>query len=47
MARRSLLALSNRLDDLEAVQFRHVDIEEKQIKVPMFRKRQRFSTIVR
>jgi hypothetical protein len=44
---RGQLPLPNRLDDLEAVQFRHVNVQEQQVKPPLFRQRKRLPAVAR
>ena len=47
MSRRGPLPLPNRLDDLEAVQLRHVDVQEQQVEAPFFRQGQRLPAVAR
>ena len=44
---RSQLPLPNRLDDLEAVQLRHVDVQEQQVKAPLFRQSKHLPAVAR
>src|SRR5713226_2652757 len=47
MSARAELPLPNRLYDLEAVQLRHVNVQEQQVKTPLFRQRKDFPAIAR
>ena len=47
MSPRGPLPLPNRLDDLEAVQLRHVDVQEQQVEGALFRQGQRLPAVVR
>ena len=44
---RGQLPLPNRLYDLEAVQLRHVNVQEQQVKAPLFRQRKYFPAVAR
>ena len=44
---RGQLPLPNRLNDLEAVQLRHVNVQEQQVKTPLFRQRKHFPAVAR
>src|SRR6516165_5928576 len=44
---RSPLPLPNRLNDLEAVQLRHVNVLEQQVKAPLFHQRKHFAAVAR
>ncbi len=46
MASRGPLTLANCLDDLEAVQFRHVDVQEQQVAGPFFSQQERLPTVI-
>src|SRR5215469_16255332 len=41
------LPLPNRLYDLETVQLRHVNVQEQQVKTPLFRQRKHFPAVAR
>ena len=43
----ALLPLPNRLDDLEAVQLRHVNVQEQHVKASLFSKRKHFPAVAR
>ena len=47
MAPRGPLPLPDRLDDLEAVQLRHVDVQEQQVEGALFRQGQRLPAVAR
>ena len=44
---RGLLALSNCLNDLETIQFRHMDVQKQQVEGARFRLGQRLSPVAR
>src|SRR5438445_8676944 len=44
---RGQLPLPNLLYDLEAVQLRHVNVQEQQVKTPLLRQRKHFSAVAR
>src|ERR1700719_5100435 len=44
---RGQLPLPNRLYDLEAVQLRHVNVQEQQVKTPLLRQRKHFPAVAR
>src|SRR5262245_20507323 len=44
---RGQLPLANRLNDLEAVQLRHVNVQEQQVKTPLFRQPKHFPAVAR
>src|SRR5215207_1347299 len=44
---RGQLPLPNRLYDLEAVQLRHVNVQEQQVKTPLFRQSEDFPAVAR
>ena len=44
---RGQLPLPDRLDDLETVQLRHVDVQEQQVKTPLFRQGKRLPAVAR
>jgi hypothetical protein len=46
MSARGSLPLPNCLDELEAVQLGHVDVQEQQVERPLFRQGQRLPTVV-
>src|SRR3954447_21484706 len=43
----SQLPLPNCSNDLEAVQLRHVNVQEQQVKTPLFRQRKHFPAVAR
>lgn len=47
MTRRGQLPLSDRLNDLEAVQLRHVDVQEQQVEAPLLRQGQCLPAVAR
>src|ERR1700693_1926602 len=44
---RGQLPLPNCLNDLEAVQLRHVNVQEQQVKTPLFRQRKHLTAVAR
>ena len=44
---RGQLSLPNCLDDLEAVQLRHVNVQEQQVKTPLLRQRKHVTAVAR
>src|SRR6266436_9882081 len=44
---RGQLPLPNCLNDLETVQLRHVNVQEQQVKTPLFRQRKHFPAVAR
>src|ERR1700736_5998246 len=47
MSSRGQLPLPNRLYDLEAVQLRHVNVQEQQVKTPLLRQRKHLMAVAR